>query len=100
MKRAILLLIGALVGSGLVAGYIAIRLSTTGLPTGDTFDKQGFILQICVLLFTGVYNTGVLGFYLLGDEGESQEIRARSKMHLLLLNGLGLFIFVAAFVFD
>ena len=100
MKRVLLLSLGALIGLLLVAAYVMLRNALTGLPEGDTFATQAFLFECCVIFIAALYNTGAIGYRLLGDSRESRKIKSYSRKHMLILNMLGLALFILGIVFE
>ncbi len=100
MKRVILLFLGTIFGLLLTGVYVYIRSKATGLPEGDDLVLNSFIFQCGVIFIGSIYNTGAIGYRILGDHKDAEEIRAYSKVHIFLVNFIGAVLFVCSLFLD
>jgi len=98
--RWFLLLLGGAIGTALAIVYLYLFDDNIQNAPADSFKESSYFLNMCVIFFLGLYNTGYFGAKLLKQSDLANEIHHNKKWHNILLNLLGLFFIICSSVWE
>ncbi len=98
MVRFLLLLLGATLGLALGALHAWLIYHFKGPFVRDSLGEHLLILAPTATFISTIYNTGKVGYWLLGREDKIEEIRSGGlRGRILLLNAFTIVLIIASF---
>ena len=96
--RCLFLFIGSLIGITLAAIHYYLLNSIIGPFKSDSFEHMSMTLAVCSTFIIAVYNTGIMGYKIIGLHGTYEEIKSNKRWHSRILNAFALVFVIGAWI--
>jgi hypothetical protein len=97
--RCLFISIGSLIGIALAAIHYYMLNTFKGPFKSDSFEQMSMTLAVCTTFIVAVYNTGIIGYKIIGMNDTYEEIKSNKRWHSRILNTFALAFIIGAWIY-